>query len=164
LRAIYETVHVRTFRSCLAECGSYWDPTSFYASKRMFYGYICYIGLPFFPYSRPNFEKELFKARRRAVDSILSSGEGETYINFELWVVLQGLQEYIIEKKKKEPFLITSFFKAPRYRIFFRFFFFLWVASFILLGFLGAKPVEYPYSELSVLATGYYFCFFLFFV
>jgi quinol-cytochrome oxidoreductase complex cytochrome b subunit len=126
----------------------------------MFYGYICYIGLPFL-YSRPSFEKELFKARRQAVDRLLSSGE-IFLIKPQLLVVLQGLQESIIDKK--EPFLITSFFKAPRYRIFFRFFFFIWVASFILLGFLGAKPVEYPYSELSVLATGYYFCFFLFFI
>jgi quinol-cytochrome oxidoreductase complex cytochrome b subunit len=58
----------------------------------------------------------------------------------------------------------TAFFKGPRFRVVFKVFFFLWVASFVLLGVLGAKPVEYPYSELSVFAASYYFIFLLLFM
>jgi hypothetical protein len=57
----------RFFREYLAKEGSLWDPTAYLAYKHMFYGYICYIGLPFFSYSIPSFKKESFRARRRAL-------------------------------------------------------------------------------------------------
>ena len=54
-----------------------------------------------------------------------------------------------------------AFYKGPRFRPIFKFFFSLWVFNFILLGILGGKPVEFPYSEVSVLVSIFYFSFFL---
>jgi hypothetical protein len=133
----------------------------------MFYGYICYLGLPFFIFSRPNFEEEAFKSCRRAVARLLSEKESPE-VNMQLRVVRDGLQKLLQERERadieKEALVITSFFKAPCFRLFFQVFFFFWVASFVMLGVLGAQPVEYPYTGLSALATGYYFFFLLFLI
>jgi quinol-cytochrome oxidoreductase complex cytochrome b subunit len=48
---------------------------------------------------------------------------------------------------------------APVFKVFFSF----WVLNFLLLGVLGGKPVEFPYSELSVYVSLFYFSFFFFF-
>jgi ubiquinol-cytochrome c reductase cytochrome b/c1 subunit len=54
--------------------------------------------------------------------------------------------------------------KAPRFRPVFKFFFSFWVLNFLLLGILGGKPVEFPYTGLSVLVSVFYFSFFLLYV
>jgi ubiquinol-cytochrome c reductase cytochrome b subunit len=48
-----------------------------------------------------------------------------------------------------------------RFRPVARVFFFLWVASFFVLMWAGAKPAEQPYVLISQLATAYYFLWFL---
>jgi ubiquinol-cytochrome c reductase cytochrome b/c1 subunit len=54
-------------------------------------------------------------------------------------------------------------FKGPRIRPLFKFFFSFWVFNFLLLGILGGKPVEFPYTELSVFVSVFYFLFFIFY-
>jgi ubiquinol-cytochrome c reductase cytochrome b subunit len=56
----------------------------------------------------------------------------------------------------------TTRIKAPECRFYFTFFFSFFVLSFILLGVLGAKPIEYPYTGLSVVIGAYYFFFLIF--
>lgn len=46
----------------------------------------------------------------------------------------------------------------------FKFLFSFWVFNFFLLGILGGKPVEYPYSEISVVVSLLYFTFFFLFI
>jgi hypothetical protein len=43
------------------------------------------------------------------------------------------------------------------------YFFFYWILffDFIILGWIGQQPVEYPYTLIGTLATAYYFFFFL---
>ena len=43
----------------------------------------------------------------------------------------------------------------------FKVMFSFWVFNFLLLGVLGGQPVEYPYSEVSVVVSFFYFFFFL---
>jgi quinol-cytochrome oxidoreductase complex cytochrome b subunit len=56
----------------------------------------------------------------------------------------------------------TSTLRSSDFRPFYKFFFWYLVFSFLLLGWLGACPVEEPYIFLSRLLTFYYFLFFLF--
>jgi quinol-cytochrome oxidoreductase complex cytochrome b subunit len=58
-------------------------------------------------------------------------------------------------------FSAELFYQGPRFRPLFKFFFSFWVLNFILLGFLGGKPVEFPFNELSVLVSSFYFLFFI---
>lgn len=51
--------------------------------------------------------------------------------------------------------------KASRYNIFFKWGFWLFINNFILLGWLGAKVVEEPYTSLSQISTFIYFFYFL---
>jgi quinol-cytochrome oxidoreductase complex cytochrome b subunit len=59
------------------------------------------------------------------------------------------------------PFLDRSPIRTPRVRPLFNFFFWLFVADFFLLGFLGGHPAEEPYITASRLASVFYFGFFL---
>jgi ubiquinol-cytochrome c reductase cytochrome b subunit len=59
------------------------------------------------------------------------------------------------------PWLDTSKVRSMRFRPVARVFFFLWVASFFVLMWCGAKPAEQPYVLISQLATAYYFLWFL---
>jgi ubiquinol-cytochrome c reductase cytochrome b subunit len=59
------------------------------------------------------------------------------------------------------PWLDTSKVRSMRFRPVARIFFFLWVASFFVLMWCGAKPAEQPYVLISQLATAYYFLWFL---
>ena len=59
------------------------------------------------------------------------------------------------------PWLDTSKVRSMRFRPVARIFFFLWVASFFVLMWCGAKPAEQPYVLISQLATAYYFAWFL---
>jgi ubiquinol-cytochrome c reductase cytochrome b subunit len=59
------------------------------------------------------------------------------------------------------PWLDTSKVRSMRFRPVARIFFLLWVASFFVLMWCGAKPAEQPYVLISQLATAYYFLWFL---
>jgi quinol-cytochrome oxidoreductase complex cytochrome b subunit len=60
------------------------------------------------------------------------------------------------------PFIDRSPIRTPRFRPIFNFFFWLSVANFVLLGFLGGHPAEEPYITASRLASTFYFGYFLF--
>jgi quinol-cytochrome oxidoreductase complex cytochrome b subunit len=62
-----------------------------------------------------------------------------------------------VEEKSIQTVDVMS---GPVFSHAFKFFFSFWVFTFLFLGVLGGKPVEYPYSELSLLASTYYFVFF----
>lgn len=59
------------------------------------------------------------------------------------------------------PWLDTSPVRSARYRPLFRWFFWLFVAACIGLGWLGTKPAEGVYVTMARLLTVYYFAFFL---
>ncbi len=59
------------------------------------------------------------------------------------------------------PFIGSSQrFRVVRYHFFHKFFFFVLIADFLLLGWLGGCSIEYPYLLLSRLCTSYYFFYF----
>ena len=59
------------------------------------------------------------------------------------------------------PFLNTSFVRNTTYRPLFKFFFWLFIADYVVLVWVGQKPVRETYIALGQLATVYYFVFFL---
>jgi ubiquinol-cytochrome c reductase cytochrome b subunit len=59
------------------------------------------------------------------------------------------------------PWLDTSKVRSMRFRPIARVFFFLWVVSFFVLMYVGARPAEQPYVFIGQLATAYYFLWFL---
>lgn len=59
------------------------------------------------------------------------------------------------------PFTNSSEVRSSAFRPFFKFNFWLLVLSFLLLGWVGQMPVEYPYTEIGVICMFYYFAFFL---
>jgi len=59
------------------------------------------------------------------------------------------------------PILNTSKIRSSKFRPIFRFLYWFWVADFIILGWIGQKPVESPYIEVGVFATIFYFVFLL---
>ena len=61
------------------------------------------------------------------------------------------------------PYLNT-YSCSTRYRLFYNVLFWFLVADFLLLGWIGQKPVETPYIEVGMLATLFYFSFFLIFL
>lgn len=58
------------------------------------------------------------------------------------------------------PFLDKSPVKSGRYRPMFKVFFWLFIADFIFLGWLGSQEVREPFITLSRLSTAYYFAYF----
>lgn len=58
------------------------------------------------------------------------------------------------------PFLNTSEVRSSQFRPIFRKFFWLLVADFLILGWVGQKPVETPFIEVGQIATVFYFVFF----
>jgi len=59
------------------------------------------------------------------------------------------------------PFLGSSQrYKAVRYHYLHKFFFFILIADFVVLGWLGGCSIEYPYLLLSRFCTFYYFFYF----
>lgn len=58
------------------------------------------------------------------------------------------------------PSLNTSEVRSSEFRPIFAFFYWLLVADFFLLGWIGQKPVEDPYVLVGALATVFYFLFF----
>jgi len=59
------------------------------------------------------------------------------------------------------PFINTSSIRSPEFRPIYGVFFWILVADFLLLGWIGQKPVEDPYVLVGAIATGFYFLFFL---
>jgi quinol-cytochrome oxidoreductase complex cytochrome b subunit len=59
------------------------------------------------------------------------------------------------------PIINTSEIRSNKFRPFFSFFYWLLVIDFCLLGWIGQQPVESPYIEIGMLATGFYFSYFL---
>ena len=59
------------------------------------------------------------------------------------------------------PFLNTSLIKDTSFRPIFKFFYFLVVADFGILGWVGQCPVKDSYIFIGQIATGYYFMFFI---
>jgi len=59
------------------------------------------------------------------------------------------------------PIINTSKIRSSKFRPIFRFLYWFWVADFIILGWIGQKPVESPYIEVGVFATIFYFVFLL---
>ncbi|RWD67024.1 MAG: cytochrome b [Mesorhizobium sp.] len=59
------------------------------------------------------------------------------------------------------PWLDTSKVRSAVYRPWYRFFFWLFVADALFLGWLGSQPAEGVYVTMSQMATFYYFAFFV---
>jgi ubiquinol-cytochrome c reductase cytochrome b subunit len=59
------------------------------------------------------------------------------------------------------PFLNTSNIRTNKFRPIFSVFYWILFSDFILLGWIGQKPVESPYIEIGLFATIFYFFFFI---
>jgi len=62
------------------------------------------------------------------------------------------------------PFINTSEIRSSQFRPLFRVFFWLLVVDFLILGWIGQKPVETPFIEVGQIATVFYFLFFIFLI
>ena len=59
------------------------------------------------------------------------------------------------------PFLNSSEIRSTAFRPIFKVCYWLLVIAFLLLGWVGQCPVEYPYTEIGIVSMIYYFLFFL---
>jgi len=59
------------------------------------------------------------------------------------------------------PFINTSEIRSSQFRPLFRKLFWLLVVDFLILGWIGQKPVETPFIEVGQIATLFYFVFFI---
>jgi quinol-cytochrome oxidoreductase complex cytochrome b subunit len=59
------------------------------------------------------------------------------------------------------PFTNSSEIRSTAFRPIFKVSYWLLVVAFLLLGWVGQMPVEYPYTEIGVISMIYYFAFFL---
>lgn len=59
------------------------------------------------------------------------------------------------------PIINTSEIRSSKFRPLFAFFYWFLVADFVILGWIGQKPVESPYIEIGMGATVFYFLFLL---
>lgn len=59
------------------------------------------------------------------------------------------------------PFTNSSEIRSTLFRPIFKVFYWLLIVSFLILGWIGQMPVDYPYTEVGVIAMVYYFFFFL---
>jgi len=62
------------------------------------------------------------------------------------------------------PILNTSNIRSTKFRPIFAFFYWVFAINFLLLGWIGQKPVESPFIEIGIFSTIFYFIFILFFV
>jgi len=62
------------------------------------------------------------------------------------------------------PILNTSDIRSTKFRPIFAFFYWVFAINFLLLGWIGQKPVESPFIEVGVFSTMFYFIFILFLV
>jgi len=59
------------------------------------------------------------------------------------------------------PYINTSLVRSNKFRPIFSILYWFLVSDFIILGWIGQKPVESPYIEVGMAATFFYFMFFL---
>ena len=59
------------------------------------------------------------------------------------------------------PWLDTSSVRSGRYRPMFRWWFWLLVVDLVVLIWLGAQPAEEPYATFALIASAYWFAYFL---
>jgi ubiquinol-cytochrome c reductase cytochrome b subunit len=59
------------------------------------------------------------------------------------------------------PFINTSIIRSSRFRPVYAPLYWFLVSDFLILGWIGQKPVESPYIEVGMFATAFYFIFFL---
>jgi quinol-cytochrome oxidoreductase complex cytochrome b subunit len=57
------------------------------------------------------------------------------------------------------PIISTADTRSTKFRPLFGLAYWFLVSDFILLGWIGQKPVESPYIEIGMFATGFYFFF-----
>jgi quinol-cytochrome oxidoreductase complex cytochrome b subunit len=58
------------------------------------------------------------------------------------------------------PFLISdSTVRSTAFRPVFKIFFWLFLIDCFILGWIGGKPIEYPYYTIGVVATVFYFAY-----
>ena len=62
------------------------------------------------------------------------------------------------------PFTNTSEIRSTTFRPLFKIFYWLLVADFLILGWIGQKPVKTTFVIAGQLATLYYFIFFIFLI
>jgi quinol-cytochrome oxidoreductase complex cytochrome b subunit len=62
------------------------------------------------------------------------------------------------------PLINTSNIRSSKFRPIFSIAFWFLVSDFLLLGWIGQKPVESPFVEIGMLATVFYFIFFTFLI
>ena len=59
------------------------------------------------------------------------------------------------------PIINTSEIRSTKFRPIFGFLYWFLVSDFLILGWIGQKPVESPYIEVGMIATVFYFLFLL---
>lgn len=59
------------------------------------------------------------------------------------------------------PFTNSSEIRSTAFRPIFKICYWLLVVAFLLLGWVGQSPVEYPYTEIGIISMIYYFAFFI---
>jgi len=62
------------------------------------------------------------------------------------------------------PFTNTSLVRSTTYRPIFKIFYWIFISDFIILMWVGQKPVEEIYVWIGKVATVYYFIFFIFLI
>jgi quinol-cytochrome oxidoreductase complex cytochrome b subunit len=62
------------------------------------------------------------------------------------------------------PFTNSSEIRSTAFRPIYKIAYWLLVVAFLLLGWVGQMPVEYPYTEIGVISMIYYFAFFIFII
>ena len=59
------------------------------------------------------------------------------------------------------PFINTSEIRSTVFRPLYKIAYWLLVVSFLILGWIGQMPVDYPFVEVGIVAMIYYFSFFI---
>jgi ubiquinol-cytochrome c reductase cytochrome b subunit len=59
------------------------------------------------------------------------------------------------------PVINTSEIRSTKFRPLYGFFYWFLVSDFLILGWIGQKPVETPFIEIGQVGTVFYFIFFL---
>ena len=59
------------------------------------------------------------------------------------------------------PYTNSSEIRSTVFRPIFKILYWLLVVSFLILGWIGQMPVDYPYTEVGIMAMTYYFGFFM---
>jgi len=62
------------------------------------------------------------------------------------------------------PYINTSLIRSSKFRPIFSVSYWFLVADFLILGWIGQKPVESPYIEIGLFATVFYFSFLILFI